>query len=50
MNLPSELINKIVMMNRPLYPYMNEMKDVLDYANWYITDTGDSNWMSGYLK
>ena len=25
MNLPNELINKIIMMNRPSYPYYNEL-------------------------
>ena len=25
MNLPDELINKIIMMNKPVYPYFNEL-------------------------
>ena len=32
MNLPDELINKIIMMNRPQYPYFKELNSSLKYC------------------
>jgi len=32
MNLPDELINKIIMMNRPQYPYFKELNSSFEYC------------------
>ena len=34
-NLPIELVNKIIMMNRPIYPFMSSLKYKLELRRIY---------------
>ena len=58
MILPNELINKIIMMNKPIYPYFNELscrlnlsvktKCVENIKDWETLDNGSIRYYNYY--
>ena len=52
MTLPIEIVNKIIMMNRPVYPYINDLTKAHKWMHYFVEkEMGTNNvteyWMCG---